>query len=98
MRSSCYGGRGTGPKCQAGGKTKPRTPAHGLQGLPGLTALCLAEPYPHLALLSSLARGICTYVKTQPHSVALPSQGRPTFIVHYLMGIISHVTTSQFKI
>lgn len=61
-------------------------------------ALCLAEPYPHLALLSSLARGICTYVKTQPPSVALPSQGRPTFIVHYLMGIISHVTTSQFKI
>ena len=36
--------------------------------------------------------------KTQLHSVSLLPQGRPTFTVHYLVGIISHGTTSQFKI
>ena len=39
MRSCYYGGRGTGPKCQAGGGTKPKTPAHGLHcSFPGENA------------------------------------------------------------
>lgn len=83
LRSSCYGGRGTGPKCQAGGKTtqdpssratrspRPDGPVPGWS--PTLTWLCW----------SSLARGICTYVKTQPHSVALqvPKAGLPSLYI-----------------